>query len=103
MVIDMNGNKPLDVIAERTLMMGAENVRVIISKPQLSGDGEDYVCYYSIDCAGHNKISYAVGMDAIQSLQLAMKKIGADLEQIANIQGTPISWLADMPGDTGFL
>lgn len=89
-------------IAKRTLMMGAEEVIVTIGKPQLFDDGEDYFCPYSIEYAGQKRVSYAGGMDAVQALQLAMKKVGTDLAHIARSQGIPISWLPDTPGDTGF-
>jgi hypothetical protein len=41
-------------------------------------------------------------MDAVQALQLTMKKIGADLAHLAKTQGVQIAWLPDTPGDTGF-
>ena len=89
-------------IAERTLVMGAEEVVVTIGKPRPFDDGEDYFCPYSIEYAGQKKVSYAGGMDAVQALQLTMKKIGADLSHLAKTQGVLIAWLPDSPGDTGF-
>jgi hypothetical protein len=64
-------------IAERTLVMGAEEVVVTIGKPQPFEDGEDYFCPYSIEHAGQKKVSYAGGMDAVQALQLTMKTLPA--------------------------
>jgi hypothetical protein len=89
-------------IAERTLVMGADAVIVTIGKPQPFDDGEDYFCPYSIEHAGQKKVSYAGGIDTVQALQLAMKKIGIDLAHLAKTQGAPIAWLPDTPGDTGF-
>lgn len=89
-------------IAERTLVMGADEVVVTIGKPRPFDDGEDYFCPYSIAHAGQTKVSHAGGMDAVQALQLAMKKIGTDLVHLAKTQGVPIAWLPDTPGDTGF-
>ena len=89
-------------IAERTLVMGAEEVVVTIGKPQPFDDGEDCFCPYSIEYAGQKKVSYAGGIDAVQALQLSMKKIGNDLAHLAKTQGVPIAWLPDAPGDTGF-
>jgi hypothetical protein len=63
-------------IAERKLIMGSDEVVVTIGKPRPFDDDEDYFCPYSIEHAGQKKVSYAGGMDAVQALQLAMKKIG---------------------------
>ena len=89
-------------IADRTLKMGTENVVVTIGKPRPFDDNEDFYCPYSIEYAGKKKVSYAGGMDAIQALQLTMKKIGTDLSCLASAHGVLITWLADTPGDTGF-
>lgn len=102
MVIYMDIYEIGESIAERTLVMGADEVIVIIGKPQPFDDCEDYFCPYSIDHAGQKKMSYAGGMDAVQALQLTMKKIGTDLAHLAKTQGVSIAWLPDIPGDTGF-
>lgn len=101
-VICMDIHEIGESIAERTLVMGTDEVVVTIGKPQPFDDGEDYFCPYSIAHAGQKKVSYAGGMDAVQALQLTMKKIGTDLAHLAKTQGVPISWLPDTPGDTGF-
>lgn len=90
------------LIAERTLVMGTDKVVVAIGKPQPFNEGEEYFCPYSIECVGHKKVSYAGGMDAVQALQLTMRKIGTDLAHLAKTQGVSIAWLPDNPGDTGF-
>lgn len=89
-------------IATRLLSAGAERIVVTIGKPRPFEDGNDYYCPFSIEHAGKRSISYAGGMDAVQALQLAMKKIGMDLEHIGRQRGLQISWVADTPGDTGF-
>ena len=89
-------------IAERKLVMGTDEVVVTIGKPQAFDDNGDYFCPYAIEHAGHRKLSYAGGMDAVQALQLAMKKIASDLDYLARSQGVSIEWLADTPGDSGF-
>ena len=89
-------------IAERTLVMGADEVIVTIGKPRLFNDGADYFCPYLIAHLDQKKMSYAGGVDAVQALQLAMKKIGVELAHLAKTQNVPITWLPDTPGDTGF-
>lgn len=82
--------------------MGEETILVTIGKPEpVEGEG-DYCCRYKIEGAGKKKTSYAIGLDAVQALQLTMKKIGVDLEAHARKRGIPVSWLGDTPGKTGF-
>ena len=87
-------------IAERKLTMGNDTVIVVIGKPQPFEDGE-YYCPYSIDISGKIKFSYAGGVDAVQALQLTMKKIGVDLDYFSTLEDKPITWLSDT-GSTGF-
>ncbi len=89
-------------IAERRLLMGKQEIVVNIGKPQLFENGEDYYCPYSIERAGQKKMSYAGGVDAVQALQLAMRKIGVDLAYFEKKSGVPITWLPDTQGGTGF-
>lgn len=84
------------------MRMGNEEVLVVIGKPELFEDGDDYYCPYSIKHGNETKLSYAGGMDSVQALQLAMQKIGADLGYIARTSGVDIEWLDDTPGETGF-
>ena len=89
-------------IAVRKLEMGTEDVIVVIGRPQPFDDEQDFYCPYSIEWGGQKKLSYAAGMDAVQALQLAMKKIGSDLAHLSKSRGTSIAWLSDTPNDTGF-
>jgi hypothetical protein len=91
-----------DPIATRTLTMGLEKIVVMIGQPRPSEDGEDYYCSYTIEGAGQSKKGYAIGVDAVQALQLALRKIDADLIHLAEHFGVPITWLEDAPGITGF-
>jgi hypothetical protein len=98
----MDIHKIVEPIAERILMMGAEKVVVTIGKPQLFDGDEDYFCPYSIEYAGRKNVSYAGGMDAVQALQLTMKKISTDLACLAKSRCISVTWLQDTLGDTGF-
>jgi len=68
------------VIAERILRSDAGEVRVRIGLPK-EHDQDFYITPYQILGAGNEKIRYAGGMDAVQSLQLAFEMIGNDLQQ----------------------
>lgn len=91
-----------EVIASRVLKAGDVDVLVLIGKPAMFEDGNDYYCPFSIEGFGKTQISYAGGSDAVQALQLAMKKIGVELEYLGKKNQISISWLNDMPGETGF-
>lgn len=88
-------------IAQRILRAGDVMIVVTIAKPE--EDEGDYRCPYSLNIGKKIKLSYAMGMDSVQALQLAMKKINADLIAVGNELGTPVSWLDDNPGENGFL
>ncbi|WP_152540873.1 DUF6968 family protein [Luteimonas huabeiensis] len=87
-------------IAQRTLKSGDFIITVNIDKPE--ADELDYRCWYSINIGQRKKISYAIGIDSVQALQLAMKKINADLLAIGKETGAPITWLDEAPGENGF-
>lgn len=61
----------------------------------------DYVCRYSIEGPTISKTSHAMGADGVQALQLAMKKVGADVSFMES-KGGVVTWL-DMPGGNSFL
>jgi hypothetical protein len=93
--------EPNEVIAQRALHAGGIKLLVSIAKP--IQDEEDFRCRYSlVGDEGIQKTGYAIGMDAVQALQLAMKKIKVDLASIEEKIGMPFSWLDDEPGVSGF-
>jgi hypothetical protein len=89
-----------DPIATRKLEMGRDEVIVTIGKPKFF-EG-DYFCPYSIEYTGNKKVGRSFGVDAVQALQLTMKKIGVDLLHLSETKGIPISLFPDTPNDTGF-
>jgi hypothetical protein len=68
------------VIAERVLRSHklGEEVRVRIGCPQKTTNG-DFITPYQIVGAGDEKVRFAAGLDAVQSLQLVFRMIGADV------------------------
>ena len=68
------------LMAERVLQSDAGEVIVRIGLPK-EHDQDFYITPYQILGAGNDKIRFAGGMDAIQSLQLAFEMIGNDLQQ----------------------
>ena len=98
----MRPNHIKDPIALRVLAFGDKTIEVRIDKPVPYEDGNDFLCAYAIKIGEQQTISAASGMDAVQALQLAMKKIAVDLRYMSETSGVPISWIPDTPGDTGF-
>jgi len=88
-----------EIIASRILKSGDVIVNVEIYKPE--EDGGDFRCRYLIYYGEIEKTGYAIGVDSVQALQLAMAKINAQLVYFGEESGNPIFWL-DMPG-TGFV
>jgi hypothetical protein len=91
-----------DSIGTRTLKIGNKNIIINIGRPNLFEDGSDFYCPYSIEYDQKKKFQYAGGVDSIQAIQLAMKKIKAYLIFISESEKMPISWLEDGNLTTGF-
>src|SRR3954469_14553397 len=68
------------VIAERLLQSPKLNqvVKVRIGSPQRTTN-QDFITPYQIIGAGDERVRYAAGVDAVQSLQLVFPMIGADI------------------------
>jgi|tagenome__1003787_1003787.scaffolds.fasta_scaffold14969940_1 hypothetical protein len=68
------------VIAERVLTMKGTSNKVIVKvgKPRKTANN-DFITPYKVLGVGDEKLRFAAGLDAIQSLQLAFQMIGADL------------------------
>jgi uncharacterized protein DUF6968 len=77
-------------------------VRVLIGKPELFPEGPGYYCPFQISGAGSEDIKYAVGIDSVQALQLAMVMIGATLEFRNQELGGILRWEGSSKGDLGF-
>lgn len=69
-------------VATRTLTLHVEKrdlrVEVTISPPRAEPDGS-WSCIYSIGCPSQPRTGKAVGIDAVQALQLALQLVGAEL------------------------
>jgi hypothetical protein len=88
-------------IAQRTLSYGSEELTVILGMPQPIADG-DFLCAYQISFGAETKKGHAIGVDGVQAIQLAMRKIASDLLFISNASGIPITWKMGNQGDPGF-
>ena len=94
-----------EVIATRRLLLvGSEGkeLTVKMGKPRLSDHG-DYCCPVQIVGAGDDDIRGIFGIDAFQSIQLAMEFIGKTLENwTAEHNGAKIRWELNEERGAGF-
>jgi hypothetical protein len=68
------------IIVTRELdLEGGEKVLVTIGAPQPTPGHSDYYCPYVIAGLGSAKVRYAIGIDTMQALDLALRTIGSDL------------------------
>jgi hypothetical protein len=94
------------VIAQRelggTLDERPCTVTVKIGKPYPAPDGKDWYCPYGITTPTRERMSYAGGIDAVQALRLAMRKIDAELTLLSN--ELKLTWCGETDlGFSGFL
>jgi hypothetical protein len=89
------------VIAERTLDLSPRgNVIVRIGKPRKTRGFNDYFCPFEIRGLSQHWLSYIVGLDSMQSLELALKHIGALLYMSDEAKAGRLGWVGD--NDLGF-
>jgi hypothetical protein len=96
-----------EIIAERKYIIrrgsGEESDAIVnIGKPQSFPDSPDYYTPFQIKGFGSEKVMYCGGVDAVQSLQLAMRVIGAELQSRRNSLSDDMIWEGDENGDLGF-
>lgn len=91
------------VIANREFILDKiKKVSVQIGKPEKFQNSEDYYCPYQIVGVGDGKIRHAGGIDSIQALLLALKKIGTDLSSLDVYKTGDLKWEGGEKGDLGF-
>ena len=96
-----------EIIAKRRLYIighdkAAEEIILVLGKPQQFPDSGDYYCPYQITGLGSQKVKYGAGIDAFQAIQLTIEKIAIDLWSLnKELQGR-LRWEGDEHGDLGF-
>ena len=83
------------IIAERVLKLrgrqGDVEIPVLIFAPQRIED--DWSCQIEIGWPGENLTRIAVGVDAVQALELALKMIGAQIYASDHHESGMLEWL----------
>jgi hypothetical protein len=95
-----------EIIATRSLTRRNSGkyseILVLIGKPRQTGDWSGFITPFQLRGVGSEVVKYAGGVDAVQSLQLAMKMIGVALEVLNSKADSEIIWDAGEEGDFGF-
>ena len=83
------------IIARRLLKLASEtgdiNVPVTISAPE--PDELDWICRFEIGWPAETRHGYAMGIDSMQALLLALQIIGAELNTSADHEDGRLAWL----------
>ncbi|MEZ5901185.1 MAG: hypothetical protein R3D51_17025 [Hyphomicrobiaceae bacterium] len=87
------------IIARRTLHVGATPVEISVECPVL--DGEDYCCRYAINWPQCTQKGYAMGVDSMQALILALSHIASDVRSPRVQPEEEIYWL-ELGDEGGF-
>jgi hypothetical protein len=96
-----------DVIATRELFLAnnrSHKIVVKMGKPQPLPDalGDDHYCPIQITGLGNEKVKYAAGVDAFQSLELGLKMIGIELAVLNREHNGQLRWECHEHGELGF-
>jgi hypothetical protein len=93
-------------VASRRLDLKREGVttRVLvrIGLPYPDHDQLSFHCPFEISGFGERRLGYAVGVDAIQALQLVMQMIDAELDYLAETNNGKLSLEDGVDDDSGF-
>ena len=82
-----------EVIATRELTLDQTGkVTVAVGKPQPCPDGVDWYCPYEKLGIGSGHVKYAVGVDPVQALVLALAMLGAELYCSPEYEAGRLSW-----------
>jgi hypothetical protein len=84
-----------EVIAERVLVLEGspiERVTVRLGKPYPANEGAEYRCPYQIVGYGKEVNRYGAGIDAFQSVRVALHMIGAEVARLNMNAATRLKW-----------
>jgi hypothetical protein len=93
------------VVASRTLTILGDDKKeiiVLIGMPRPYLDSSDYYCPFQIQGVGSETVEYAVGIDSVQALLLAFKRIPVLLLILNRELDGRLRWAGDESGDLGF-
>lgn len=92
------------VVATRELTLDEDRkVEVLIGKPEPCPDGVDWYCPHQTVGRGSGEVRYAIGVDTVQALILALSMVGAELYYSEEYSAGRLTWdCGAVKGDLGF-
>lgn len=92
------------IVARRTLQAkSGREVEIIFGKPEKFPDDDDFFCPFQVLGAGDEKVRYAGGIDSMQALILALKKLSYYVTTLDEVTNGEIQWLDGSEPDLGLL
>lgn len=92
------------VIAKRTLQAkDGREIEIIFGMPEKFPDDDDFYCPFQIFGLGDEKVRYAGGVDSMQALILALKKLSYYVTSLDEVKNGEIQWLDGSNPDLGLL
>jgi len=82
-----------ELFVERIFKIDGQNVECRFYRP--AQDGTEFSCRYTINLPGKPRESHGYGVDAIQSLLLAMRKAHVEMLVLRHKKGHRVEWLDD--------
>lgn len=92
------------VIAFRELTLDEnQKIEVRLGKPEPCPDGIDWYCPHQTVGLGSGRVRYAIGVDTVQALVLALSMVGAELYTSPEYEAGRLNWDGGaVKGDLGF-
>jgi len=96
-----------EIIASRQLLFtgkdGAEiPVRVLVGRPEAFPDSPGHYCPIQVIGLGSGRVKFAGGEDAVQALQLALKRLSAEIRALEKAANGLLRWLSEGDLDLAF-
>lgn len=92
------------VIAKRILKAkDGREIEVVFGRPEKFPDDDDFYCPFQIIGLGDEKVRYAGGVDSMQALILALKKLSYYVTSLDEVTKGEVQWLDGSEPDLGLL
>ncbi|GLQ95250.1 DUF6968 family protein [Dyella acidisoli] len=92
----MKLEKVNSVIAKRTLQAkDGREIEIIFGTPEEFPDGKDFYCPFQVIGLGDERVRYAGGVDSMQALLLALKKLSYYITSRDEVMNGEVQWLGE--------
>lgn len=82
------------VVARRIFEhVDGRKVELIIGKPEMFPEGDDYYCPFKVEGIGDEKVRRSGGVDAVQAIILALQRAAMYLNSLDDVKRGDVHWL----------